>query len=145
MQEIRQSVWDVIDTWGQRDGVDIIGYFKKKWLKSSVIADDIDYLKSIEESEKNKEYIRKLVFSDENSKSEVIKDEHAALEKYASVISSKKNKNWAMSIQKDILNGDIIEIEVKDHMTILIRLDNIKKIPKIVLFWKYDERDYRGK
>lgn len=28
MPEIRQSVNDVIDVWGQREGVDIINYFK---------------------------------------------------------------------------------------------------------------------
>ena len=80
MPEIRQSIVDVIDIWGQKEGVDIVSYFKKKWLKSLVIADDIDDLKTAEESEKNKEYIRKLVQNNENSKG----DAHQDYNKYPS-------------------------------------------------------------
>lgn len=49
MLYIRQAIHEVLDVWGRKDPYDPIVYFKKKCLKSKILAEEIEDLKGDEE------------------------------------------------------------------------------------------------
>lgn len=116
MPKIRNVLADVIDIWGKRDNTDTIGYFKKKWLKSKLIAEDIEDLKGQEECDKNKHFIKNYYkYNDKNSQNRLSRedyfdlenDEKLDLEKFSKLFTSVKDNEFKFIImplkQSDVL------------------------------------------
>ena len=124
--------------------VDIL---ENKWVKSAIIKDEIDQLKSQEEFDKNKVCIevhyvfnekRPVLTADEYFPLE--SEEELNLKQLRRIFMARQSNKLNFILIENYLDGDIICLEAEYKMSIMIRLDQTRRRPTAAWFWKYREK-----
>lgn len=108
-------------------------YFKRRFLKSKLINEEVNELRNDESSQKNQDYIQKLFVNclkeDGSLKCEVV----------VSILSAIKDNPFRYKFSKDPLNGPILIMYVKKKIVFTIRLNMKMTIPKCICVSSFNE------